>query len=120
MVSQYRRLRDKKKALNDELKAAIAPYTEAMDQLEVLILDALNTAGVESARTQAGTAFKSTRSSYTVRDPAVFREWIEANQRFDLLETRVSKEAIEAFAEAGGQLPPGIGISSEVTVNVRK
>lgn len=119
-VEKYRQLRDKKKALADEFKDAVAPYNEAMGQLESLILDALNRAGVESVRTSAGTAYKSTRSSYTVKDPAQFREWIESNNRFDLLETRVSKEAIETLVESGATLPPGLGISSEVVVNIRK
>lgn len=120
LVDVYRQLRDRKKLLTDNLKAQLAPYNEAMDRLEVTILDALNRAGVESIRTKSGTAFKTTRSGYTVNDPAVFREWLESHQRFDLLETRVSKEAIEAMVQAGETLPPGIKISSEVIVNIRK
>lgn len=120
LVDKYRQVRDRKKDLADEHKAALAPYNEALTALEAAILDALNRAGVESVRTGAGTAFKTTRSSYTVKDPAMFREWLEANSRFDLLETRVSKEAIEALVQSGATLPPGIGISSEVIVNVRK
>lgn len=120
LVDRYRRLRDKKKDIADEMKAKLAPYNEALDTLEALLLDALNKAGAESTRTAAGTVFKSTRTSYTVKDPAQFREWLETQQRFDLLETRVSKEALEEFVKTGASLPPGIGISSEVTVNVRK
>jgi hypothetical protein len=120
LVDKYRQLRDRKKLKADTYKAQVEPYTEAMDQLGAAILDALNRAGVESIRTKSGTAFKTTRSSYTVKDPALFREWIEANQRFDLLETRVSKEAVEAMVQAGQSLPEGIGISSEVLVNIRK
>lgn len=120
MVDKYRRLRDRKKALEAALKDQITPYREAMDQLETVILDALNRAGVESIRTRSGTAFKTTRTSYVVRDPAVFREWIEANGRFDLLETRVSKDGIETLLQSGASLPLGIGISSEVVVNIRK
>lgn len=120
MVDQYRRLRDKKKDLAELFRQQMAPYNEVMDQLGAAILDAINRAGVESIRTKSGTAFKTQRSSYTVKDPAQFREWLEANSRFDLLETRVSKEAIEAFVQTGGSLPPGIGISSEVIINVRK
>lgn len=119
-VQKYRALRDKKKAIADRHKDELAPYNEALLQLGALLLDALNKQGVESVRAAAGTAYKSTRSSYTVKDPAQFREWIEANARYDLLETRVSKEAIEALVEAGESLPPGLGISSEVVVNVRK
>lgn len=120
LVDKYRALRDKKKYITDRQKEEVKPYNEAMEQLEAAILDALNRSGVESVRTKAGTAFKTTRSSYTVRDPAQFREWLEANNRFDLLETRVSKDAIETLVESGATLPPGIGISSEVIVNIRK
>ena len=120
LVDKYRQIRDKKKALDDARKAEIAPYSDALDQLEAMILDALNKAGVESVGTSAGTAFKTTRTSYTVKDPVAFREWIEQHGRNDLLETRISKEAIEDLIASGATLPPGIKISSEVKVNVRK
>lgn len=120
LVDRYRRLRDRKKAIADRHKEELAPFTEAMETLGSLILDALNKAGVESVRTQSGTAFKQPRTSYTVKDPHAFREWLEANARFDLLETRVSKESIEELLKTGAGLPPGIGVSSEYVVNVRK
>lgn len=120
LVDKYRRLRDRKKEIAERHRGELAPFNEALDQLGAMLLDALNRAGAESTRTKSGTVFKSTRSSYTVKDPAQFREWLEQNHRFDLLETRVSKDSIEEFLKTAGQLPPGIGISSEITVNVRK
>ena len=120
LVMKYRDLRDKKKEVQDSIKESVAQINEAMEQLENVILNHLNTIGADSMKTKSGTAYKSTRTSYTVKDPALFREWIAENARFDLLETRVSKEAIENLIETGATLPPGLGISSDITLNVRK
>lgn len=120
LVGKYRQVRDRKKEIAARHSAELKPFNEALQELEVAILDALNKAGVESVKTREGTAFKSTRRSFTVQDPAKFRKWLEEHDRFDLLETRVSKEAIEEMIRAGDNLPPGIGVSSDITVNVRK
>lgn len=119
-AEKYRQLRDKKKELQDRHKAELHPYNEALDQLEAAMLDALNQSGLQSARTEAGTVFKSSRTSYSIADPSVFREWVEANARPDFYENRPSKEALETYIAAGNPLPPGIKVSSEVTINVRK
>jgi hypothetical protein len=119
-VSKYRQLRDMKATIAARHKEELAPYNEALDALELAMLNALTASGQESTRTASGTAYKSTKSSYTVQDASAFRTWLEVNDRWDLLETRVSKEALESFATEGGTLPPGIGVSSVVTVNVRK
>lgn len=120
MVVRYRALREKKSDIAERHQKELQPYNEALQQLGAMILDALNKAGVDSVKTKAGTAFTSVRRGYTVKDPAVFRQWLEENDRFDLLETRVSKESIEALIANGEQLPPGIGVSSDTTLNVRK
>jgi hypothetical protein len=120
MVDKYRQLRDKKKEISDRHTAELAPLNEVIGQLYVAILDALNRAGADSIKTPAGTAYKSIRRSYTVKDPAQFREWLEQMHRFDLLTNAVSKEAIDKYVEEGNNLPPGLGVSSEVTLGVRK
>lgn len=119
-VGRYVRVRDAKKELAKRHAGEMAPYNEALDQLYAAILDALNRGGVESSRTKSGTAYKSMRTSYTVADPAALRQWLEANNRFDLLETRVSKEAIENMLQGGDSLPPGLKVSSEVTLKVNR
>lgn len=120
LVEKYRQLRDKKKLLEDEQAKALKPFKDAMSQIENMLLDDLNRSGANSIQTNSGTAYRSTRTSYGVEDPAVFRAWVEANNTPEMYENRVSKDAIEAYVQKYNQLPPGIKVSSVENVNIRK
>lgn len=119
-AEKYRALRDKKKEIQARHAAELAPFNEAMEQLEAVMLDALNQLGSNSMKTDAGTVYKSTRVSYSIADPDEFRNFVEANGLPQLYENRPSKEALEHYVAGGNPLPPGIKRSSDVTINVRK
>ena len=120
LVEKYRLLRDKKEEIVKRHKAELAPLNDAMDKIENVLLDVLNRTGSESTRTEAGTFFKVTRTSYSINDPAAFRAYVEAHNLPDLYENRVSKSALEELISRGETLPPGLKVSSEVSVNIRK
>lgn len=116
----YRELRAKKEAITAELKERIAPIQQEMNQLEAVLLDVLDQSGQNSANTDFGTVYKTVRNTYSVADPHAFRQWVESHGRPDFYENRVSKEALDSYIEGGGELPPGVKLSSFVTVNIRK
>lgn len=120
IVLKYRQLRDKK----DEIKARhvleLKPFNDAMETLEVVVLDHLNKSGAESIRTASGTCYKTRRTSYKVDDPHGLIEYVKATGDFDVLERRASKSELDDRVEKGLALPPGISVSSDVTVNFRK
>jgi hypothetical protein len=120
MVTNYRRLRDRKEEIAKRHAAELKPYNELMSELEMRLLDAMNQQGANSLSTTTGVAYKVTRISYTVEDPKEFRQYIEATGDVDLMESRVSKSALDERLKNGGTLPPGIKVSSFTTVNIRK
>lgn len=120
LANAYIRLRDKKAEITARHKKELEPINEAMEQVNNAMLNALNTGNAQSIKTAEGTFYRSTKNSYSIDDPAALREWVEANGRPDLYENRISKDAIEAFADQTGTLPPGVKMSTFVTVNVRK
>lgn len=120
LVDYYIRLRDKRDALKKKHAEELRPITTAMSEVEVRVLDYLQKQGAESTRTSHGTCYRSTRTSYSLSDAASFRDWCEAEGRFDLMESRVSKSALEDFMQDGGTLPPGVKVSSEVVVGFRR
>jgi hypothetical protein len=120
LVEKYRQLRDKKKEVEDRHKTELAPFKQAMEQIETMLLSGLNQLNANSVQTPAGTAYRTTRTSYGVEDPAAFRAWVEAQNKPEFYENRVSKEALEAYVAAGNPLPPGLKVSSVTTVNIRK
>lgn len=120
MVEKYVTLRDKKAALAKEQQEAMAPYNVALARLEAWMMDKLNVAGLDSAKTPSGTAYKSTTTSAKVMDWAATLAFIRETQVWDLLEARVSRTAVAAIMEETKQPIPGVAVTRETNVNVRR
>lgn len=120
-VSLYIWLRDQKSQLKAEYEAAVAPVQKKMDTLEAKLLDIFNTTGMDSVKTEFGTAYATTRSSATIADRDIFMDFVKAHQEWGLLEVRASKAAVEQFRAANdNELPPGVNLREERVVNVRR
>ena len=81
---------------------------------------AFDAAGLDSAKTSAGTAYTSTRTTASVADKDSFMDFVKANSEWHLLETRCSKTAVEQFKEVNGEVPPGVNWREERVVNIRR
>jgi phage host-nuclease inhibitor protein Gam len=120
-VSLYIQLRDKKAEMKAEFDATIAPLNDKMDKLEAKLLDVFNKTGMDSVKTENGTAYTAVRTTASIADREAFMEFVKANEEWSLLEARASKTAIEQFRDSNnGELPPGINIRSERVVNIRR
>lgn len=120
-VELYIKLRDKKSQMKAEFDAAVAPIQEKIDQLEAKLLDVFNKTGMDSVKTEFGTAYTSTRTSVSVADRDAFLAYVKASGDFNMLDVRPSRSAIPEFAAANdGELPPGINMRTERVVNVRR
>ena len=120
LVEKYIKLREVKTKLSNEYKAKVAKVDDIMDKIEAAILAQFNELGVESARTNAGTAYKQTRTSATVADWDAVLHFIQENDLYNMLERRVSKNAVEEYVQENGALPPGVNWRQEVVINVRQ
>jgi hypothetical protein len=120
-VSLYIRLRDKKAEMKADFDASIAPINDKMDKLEAKLLDVFNKTGMDSVKTENGTAYTAVRTTASIADREAFMDFVKANEEWSLLEARASKTAIEQFRDSNnGELPPGINIRSERVVNIRR
>lgn len=119
-ISTYVKVRDKKKELQDQHKNELAPLNQALDGLEAVILQFFNESGQNSAQTDAGTAYTTTRESYTVEDPVMFRGWVHEQDDLSFFEARASKEKVSSWFKETGELPPGIKYSADITIGVRR
>ena len=122
LVANYIKLRDKKSLLKKQYDEKVAKVDAVMDKMEAIILKTFQDSGIDSARTDAGTAYISTRTSATVASREELFQWIQEDfeERSIFLENRVSKVAVEQFKAANDDLPPGVNFRSEVTVGVRR
>ena len=120
-VGIYIKLRDKKAPMKAEYQDAVAPVQEKMDKLEAKFLEIMNTTGVDSLKTEHGTAYSSTRTSASVADKDAFFTFVKENNEWPLMEVRASSTAVKQFAESNeGELPPGINYNVERTINIRR
>jgi hypothetical protein len=120
-VSLYIKLRDRKAEIKAQMDEAIKPIQEKMDKLEVKLLEAFQATGVDSVKTEFGTAYTSVRTTASIADRDAFMEFVKAHSEWSLLEVRAAKLAVEQFRAANdNELPPGVNIREERIVNVRR
>jgi hypothetical protein len=120
VVAGYIKLRDRKAGIKAEYDLKIAKIDEVLDKIEGKLIAHFQETGLESIRTEAGTAYKSTRISAPVADWDALLAHILTTENYQLLERRVSKKAVEEYKAANEDLPPGVSWREEVVVNVRR
>lgn len=119
-VELYVSLRDKKAEISAARKAEEKVVQDKMDKLEMLLMAALDKSGGEGFRSASGTAYIATKTSATVADKDVFMAHVRANQAFELMDVRVNKTAVDAYAAENGDVPPGVNYRTERAVQVRR
>lgn len=119
-VALYIKMRDRKAELKAEFDAKVAPLNEKMDKLEAKLLDVFNQTGMDSVKTEFGTAYSTTRVTASVADKEVFMAHIRANDDWGLLEVRASKTAVDQYRSVHDDIPPGVSMREERVVNVRR
>lgn len=120
IVERYVLLRDRRAQMKADYEASVADINAGLSKLENAILVTLNAQGAESFRTAHGTAYKSTSTSATVADWDSLLGFIRTNERWDMLEKRVAKTAVEQYRNEQDDLPPGINWREAVSVGVRR
>lgn len=119
-IEKYIEMRDKIAALKKQHIQELAPFNLAKDTLEAWLLEDLSNANVEAMRATTGTVYKSVRTSATVSEWSKTLEFIRTRDAWELLEARVSKLAAEAILNETQAPIPGVNITREVILNVRK
>jgi len=121
LVSRYIAARDMKAKLEAAHKKKLEPLAAAMDKTEAAILDFFNQHNMDSAKCEAGTAYKAMRSTATVVDMDAFLDFVRLNDAWHFLEKRVAKTQVDEFvANNDGNLPPGINYSRIAAINIRR
>ena len=119
MIENYLALRNKVSKIEERHKTELMPYAKMREQLENLLLAHLNDTGTDSAKCAAGTAFKSTATSVTVKDWPATLTYIKDNNLWDLLEARVNKTAAVEIIEEIKKPIPGVQIARATVLRVR-
>jgi len=120
-VRQYLRLRDYKKQAEEEFKKSMARVVEGMKMLEGELLAAIDASGMDHIGGRGtGTVYRRMELSCTVEDREAFLGDCIANDEWDALDVKANKTYVRARLDKGESLPPGVKVSTYLTVGVRR
>lgn len=115
------KMRDAREELTRNYEAEKKKIDEQMKTLENVLLNELNTKGLQSFRTSACTVYKEEVLTPTGSDWDAFYRWVAENDGFDFLERRIKRTSIKEYMEAnGGAVPPGVSVYREYVARVRR
>lgn len=120
LIKLFRGLRDLKSDIAADAKKRTEPLNELLKRVEGFLLAQMEEQEVNSFSTADGTAAQKTNRYVRVSDWGTFLEWAKENEHFDLLKRDVAKNDLLQFMDEFEEIPPGITVTSEVTVNVNK
>lgn len=120
VVEKYIALRDRKAVLKKKFDTDVESIDAGMEKCEHYFLTQMNLLGLESLPTAHGVPYKTTKTSATVADPQMFRQWVIDNNAWPFLDVKANKTAVASFKEEHADLPPGITWREEIAVNVRR
>jgi hypothetical protein len=128
IVSRYLELRDYAKQREDEFKAEMAPYKEAMETLAGAADLLMKETGQKALSTENGTAYYSHTLSARCDDPDAFFKFVFDTAQTDraaakaYLTTHVGKEAVQTYMDGigAGHPPAGVKTDMVIRVNFRK
>lgn len=119
-VARYIKLRDHKKAADEEYKKSMERVNKAMEVLANELHAHLLETGADNVGCDTGTVYLRTETSCTVVDQAAFLAFCKDNEEWDALDVKANKTFAKELMERGEELPPGVKVSQFQTVGVRR
>lgn len=120
-VAQYVKLRDFLKKETDAFDERLKPYNDAMKLFEAQLGQKMLDDGVESFKTEHGTAYKTSTMSVRIADKDSFVRYVIGEQAWGLVDFRPLKEGVKEFMDENGATPPpGVDITFVTNVRVRR
>lgn len=121
IIEGYIKLRDLRDNIKQRHREELAPIADNMQKMENWLLGELTKMDTDSVTKKGvGTAYKSTRTSVKIVDWEEAYKFVQENNLEHMLERRLSKAAVAEFVEANGEAPPGVDITREIVVNIRR
>ena len=119
-IAAYLKLRNKKESMEAELKQKTDSITKLMTKLEQFLMEECDKQGVDSFKTDSGTAFLKEADYASVEDWDAVLEFIEKNKAYEFLTKKVNKIPVREYIEEnGGALPPGMTYGMRRGLSVR-
>jgi hypothetical protein len=119
-VDKYLQVRALKEALEASHKEEMSRYNKVLQGMENMLLKLLNDQGAQHIATTFGTVYKKEKGSAKISDWDAFLDFVKQHHLWHMLPHRVVLSAVDEYqSENKGQIPPGVDLRREITVNVR-
>lgn len=119
MIKKYIECRNSIVKLTARYDEEMLPYKDGMALIENLLAEEINRLEGQSIKTEFGTAYRSTVTSFKVADRQTWLDWVFENNQRDMLTTHVAKDAVKDYSEAKGGTPPGLNVTTIYKINIR-
>lgn len=123
LIEETIAIKDKMKKADEQYAKFCAPWKEKIKENENKLLALLNEQNLQNVRSDSGTAFKSTITSYKVVDrDTVLKQILDNWQAFgnEMLMMNVQSDAVKKYVQENGRLPEGITSDSFTRINIRR
>jgi len=119
-IAAFLKLRNKKDSMEAELKQKTDAIAKIMTKLEQYLMVQASEQGVDSFKTEHGTAFIKEADYASVEDWDVVLEFIADKQAYEFLTKKVNKLAVREYIEENdGLMPPGMTYGVRRGIQVR-
>lgn len=119
-VKLYRALQAKIDDIEAAAQAQTAELKNKQHAIEMWISQKSLEDGVDSFKTEFGTAFFQTSDYCSVADWDSTFNWIKASDKWDVLTKGVNKTAVREIIKETGAVPPGLNYGTKRVLHVRK
>ena len=121
LIKKYLEIRHSITILSDRFEKEIRPYKEGLETIENILGDEINRLEGQAIKTEDGTAYRSTITSFRVADREAWLSWVFETGHRDMLTSHVAKDAVKEFMaeENKGAPPPGLNVTLIYKINVR-
>lgn len=119
-IYKYVKMRDALSAIRKRFDLFETTVKSIQETINVYMLQKGQELGVESFKTEMGTAYKVVKTSYRCENWEEFSSWILESGNIQCVEKRPAKLACEEVSKETGVSPPGLTKFVEVEFQVRR
>lgn len=121
LTSVYIKIRDARADLAAKFKAEDGELQSQLEQVKRALLDYCDANGLESARTSAGTFYRTVKTRYWTSDWESVYKFVVDNNMPELFEKRLNQSVLKELIEEDPDFAlPGLNSDSEYVITVRK
>lgn len=120
VIETYIKFRKQKDDIEAEAKEKVIGIKANLLKLEAWLKEKMDADGETQKKTPSGTAFITTTDFANVADWDAVLAFIQENEAWDMLEKRISKNAVRQYMDKNKSVPSGVNYGTRIDVNVRK